>query len=363
MSEIPTDTGSWSPDPPNGMYEHYIFEAIIQQGLFCSADATGVIHNGLFEVISLPCMALTAAAVEKVLISFKTGVQAENKFDAISFAPVYFSHLATLVAIYKTPEAQNQLTQHLEDMANKLRDPFLGMLRSQPVTHVRSRISPALIAARYRSGEPAATVDASNRHLGKKPVSAPSQQLQIRLGPAARSVSASSTPESDIVDAIYTHYQAHSDTGTRYLPSILAKVSGSSDSEVQAMRAGALKPNMTSNAALSGPPGSDSSDDDASTHTGSAASASHGASESGVSNAGRGKGELPLDKLPTLGEPYSESSNDEADGEGASGLGTSQVLADVSMRTAGVEEDEFEEDEQGEGEGEDQEDEEGENGK
>lgn len=168
----------------------------------------------------------------------------------------------------------------------------------------------------------------------------------MRLGPTSRSVSASSAPESDVVDAIYDSAQA-GDTGSEDFGPLLAKITGSSDSEVQAVRAGALKPNITAGAMLVDPPGSDASD-----------------VEGAAGLEGGGSSGAPAQRIkPSTLSGESSSDNSESDGEGATGL----VAGDVSMMTAaasgssGEEGEEDDEDEDG-GDGGEEGEEEGEEG-
>ncbi|KAG8710888.1 hypothetical protein FRC11_004011 [Ceratobasidium sp. 423] len=352
-------------DSSGGMYEHVAFKETLKNGLFRSADATGVVHNDLFSTISLPCMALTAAAVEKVLRSYKSGTQVDNRFNANDFTPVYFSHLATLAAIYNIDEAQNQLVDHLQETADELRKPYLGFIRSQTTRHVRPLIPQAMIAARYRAvvapnATPNANIDLPERRP-KKPASTLTQELvcqvKMQLG-VPRSVSVSSTPESEVVHAIYDATQAGRNTGSESFSGLLAQVAGSSDSEVQAMRAGALKSNAAGNAIIIDSPGSDSSDEDpvpADSATPEWRDVSGG---DGPSQA-TGTPGAPAGKEPALSGDGSEDSDDETDGEGAAGLvSAAQHPGDVTMNTVDGtsssedEDGEEEEGEEGEGKGE-----------
>ncbi|CUA77235.1 Melanoma-associated antigen E1 [Rhizoctonia solani] len=336
---------------PDGMYEHGIFKEIIKHALFRSVEAIGVVHHDLFQSITLPCIALAAAAVEKVLMSYKSGVQVDNKFNAIEFTPIYFSHLATLATIYNTPEAQKKLVDHLQSVADELRLPYLGNIRPSGAMLVRSRVPQALIAARYRSGAPDApnnplpsNVDPHPRIPRNKSISNPGQDLvsevKRRLGPVARSASASSTREADVVDSIYANTHAERDTPEDFGP-LLAKITGSSDSEVQAARAGALEPNMAGNAIGVDPPGSDSSDgsdDDSTAQLAPMVVTSYDASGGGtlIQDQGKPSGKRVLPA--TLSD--SEENNEESDGEGVAGmLGVAQIPGDVSMRTAGASDD------------------------
>jgi hypothetical protein len=54
-------------------------------------------------------------------MSYKSGVLVDKKFNAIEFAPIYLSHLATLATIYNAEEAQGQLVNHLQRVADELR--------------------------------------------------------------------------------------------------------------------------------------------------------------------------------------------------------------------------------------------------
>jgi hypothetical protein len=45
------------------MYENGIFMTVLNNAIFRSVDAVGVVHNDLFSPITLPCMALAASAV------------------------------------------------------------------------------------------------------------------------------------------------------------------------------------------------------------------------------------------------------------------------------------------------------------
>ncbi|CEL54394.1 hypothetical protein RSOLAG1IB_11640 [Rhizoctonia solani AG-1 IB] len=137
-------------DHLDAMYENSIFSTVLNNALFRSADAIGVVHNDLFSPITLPCMALASSAVERVLLSYRTGTHVPKDFSAVEFTPIYFTHLATLAAIYNTPKAQGQLVKHLHRLADQSRKPYPGVIQTTSITHVWSRIPQALIAARYR---------------------------------------------------------------------------------------------------------------------------------------------------------------------------------------------------------------------
>ncbi|KAF8749326.1 hypothetical protein RHS01_10136 [Rhizoctonia solani] len=98
-------------------------------------------------------------------------------------------------------------------------------------------------------------------------------------------------------------------------------VAGSSDSEVQAMRAGALEPHTTAGSTIWNPNDCDSSDEDADLASPVA---------TGQRNVRGGQTEgAPAGREPTLSGDESEDSGDETDGNGAVGL------VDVIMKTAG----------------------------
>ncbi|CCO38017.1 hypothetical protein BN14_12179 [Rhizoctonia solani AG-1 IB] len=112
-------------DHLDAMYENSIFSTVLNNALFRSADAIGVVHNDLFSPITLPCMALASSAVERVLLSYRTGTHVPKDFSAVEFTPIYFTHLATLAAIYNTPKAQGQLVKHLHRLADQSRPSLL----------------------------------------------------------------------------------------------------------------------------------------------------------------------------------------------------------------------------------------------
>ncbi|KAG8740998.1 hypothetical protein FRC11_015022, partial [Ceratobasidium sp. 423] len=154
--------------------------------------------------------------------------------------------------------------------------------------------------------------------LPNTPVPAPAQELvcrvKMRLGPATapRPVSASSTPESEVVGAIYSAAQDSRHTGPEDFAPLLAGVTGSSDSEVQAERAGALKPNVA--------------------HAGGTMLVEQ---PGGDGNQYQGRRRVLPVKSPTLSSSSDDSS--ETDGEGKKGLiGATLTQGDVSMRTAGA---------------------------
>ncbi|GAB1526445.1 hypothetical protein RhiTH_009612 [Rhizoctonia solani] len=98
-------------------------------------------------------------------------------------------------------------------------------------------------------------------------------------------------------------------------------VAGSSDSEVQAMRAGALEPHTTAGSTIWNPNDCNSSDEDADLASPVA---------TGQRNVRGGQTEgAPAGREPTLSGDESEDSGDETDGNGAVGL------VDVIMKTAG----------------------------
>ncbi|CUA73258.1 hypothetical protein RSOLAG22IIIB_10679 [Rhizoctonia solani] len=329
-------------DGSGGMYEHGIFKDILKNSLFQSAEAAGVVHNDLFGTISIPCMALTATAVEKVLRNYKSGTQGGNRFNAKEFMPIYFSHLATLAAIYNLVEAQNQLVDHLQETSDELRKPYLNIIRSQTIRPIRPIIPQALIAARYRTvAAPNAKPDVPKlraKHLPPDLAQELVCKIKMKLG-APRSVSVSSAPDSEVVDAIYGASQADRNTAPESFNGLLAQIAGSSDSEVQAMRAGALKSNAAGNTMVADPQDSDSSNGEPSQATGTLGPSA--------------------DKEATLSGDESEDSDDETDGEGAAGLvPTTQHPGDVTMKTDdGTGNSEDEEDEEDEEDDDDEEEE------
>ncbi|KAG8731163.1 hypothetical protein FRC11_004837 [Ceratobasidium sp. 423] len=319
--------------------------------------------------------------VEKVLAAYKSGTHVDNSFNANDFTPVYFSHLATLAAIYKTPEAQEKLVGHLQRVADELREPFMGAIRAQGIQHVRSRVPQALIAARYRSSNlgtsAPANIDPRNRQSRKKPVSDSSQELvcnvQMRLGPLLRSVSASSAPESDVIDAIHGSTQAgpSRNLSAEDYTSFLHQVTGSSDSEIQAIRAGVLEVNQAQDPMhVEQPDSGDSDDSDDSDDSGDDGAtrlpspATVGRDVSGGDGFSQGQDESSVQpttqhtKPSTLSSDESGSSDEESDGEGMAGLvPTTQNPGDVTMRSAAAlsdnDEEDEDEDEEGEAEGDD----------
>jgi hypothetical protein len=50
-------------DHLDAMYENGIFMTVLNNAIFRSVDAVGVVHNDLFSPITIPCMALAASAV------------------------------------------------------------------------------------------------------------------------------------------------------------------------------------------------------------------------------------------------------------------------------------------------------------
>ncbi|CEL62359.1 hypothetical protein RSOLAG1IB_12555 [Rhizoctonia solani AG-1 IB] len=320
-------------DHLDAMYENGIFMTVLNNAIFRSVDAVGVVHNDLFSPITLPCMALAASAVERVLLSYKSGTQVPKDFSALEFTPIYFTHLATLAAIYNTPEAQGQLVKHLHQLGDQLRKPYLGAIQTTSLKHVRSRISPALIAARYRSEDSGASSSTPilNQNLPRLPSAPPPShealfnRVKTQLGPLVRSLSTRSTPESDVVDAIYSNAQGGTDAGAdaENFGSLLAQVTGSSDSEVQAARAGALESNVAGKV-MAEPPESDSSDAD---------------HDAPLPN--------PLQPRTLSDDESDEEADEETDGDEAVGL-----VGDTTMKTAaGSDEDSDSDDEEEDGGG------------
>ncbi|KAF8696453.1 hypothetical protein RHS03_07873, partial [Rhizoctonia solani] len=295
-----------------------------------SLDSCGgmVAHNNLFNIISLPCMALTAAVVEKVLRSYKSGTQVDNKFNTNNFMPVYFLHLATLAAIHNLDKAQNQLIDHLQEMANELQKPYQDLIQLQTMQHICPLVPQALIAARYRAtAAPKTTsstaVGPSKRH-SKNPPPTLTQELvyrvQMQLG-VPHAVLVSSTPKLEVVNAIYDASQANRKVNLENLSGLLAQVAGSSNSKVQAMQAGALEPHTTAGSTILNPTNCNSSDKDANL-------ANSVATGQWDVRGGQTKG-APAGREPTLSGNESEDSGNKTNGNGAAGL------VDVTMKTAG----------------------------
>ncbi|KAF8594354.1 hypothetical protein BDV93DRAFT_172137 [Ceratobasidium sp. AG-I] len=136
-------------EEPGSFYENPVFVQIIRRSWFATASGCGPSHKDLWEYITIPCLALIATGVERVLMKYQRGDSDKLKFTTVDFKPKYVSHVVTLVEMFKLDGPR--LEDHCRQMAIDIMKPFKAI--AIPVRLIAPRIPLHLITSHYkRSG-------------------------------------------------------------------------------------------------------------------------------------------------------------------------------------------------------------------
>ncbi|KAB5588278.1 Melanoma-associated antigen E1 [Ceratobasidium theobromae] len=209
------------------LYEHPFFKKVLKQACFTKASSKGLIHSDLFQSVTIPLLALSATAVEKMLIAYSTGSYQKSSlslFLAKTFTLKYYSHLITLSHMYRSNK--NVLMNYLNQLTGSLH-----------ALHVAASGVPNHIQAPICASVPLLFISQQYATQSLSQISVSSLAPPSLSGALGNQQPASNNLESALISVV-TNTQLRA---TQTYSQLLAEVTGRNlDSEVEAQRAGAI---------------------------------------------------------------------------------------------------------------------------